>query len=87
MLLNTYEHHHTEAFHILTTFASVFRPRSIYAATMSSIFHFLFHFQRHLFFCLFSRMFLEILDDNVNEECGYFSNRKSSASGCCLAFA
>ena len=31
--------------------------------------------------------FLLFLDDNVDEECEQFSNSKSSASGCCLAFA
>ena len=28
-----------------------------------------------------------ILDHNVDEECEQFLNRKSSALGCCLAFA
>ena len=40
--------------------------------------------QTHLFFCLFFRMYL---DKNVYEECEYFSNSKSSTSGCCLVFA
>ena len=30
---------------------------------------------------------LLVMDDNVDAECEYFSNNKSSASGCCLAFA
>ena len=30
---------------------------------------------------------LSNLNDNVDEECEYFSNSKSSASGCCLVFA
>ena len=34
--------------------------------------------------CLF---FILFLDDNVDEECEYFSNSKSLDSGCCLAFA
>ena len=28
-----------------------------------------------------------LLDDNVDEECQYFSDVKNSASECCLAFA
>ena len=56
--------------------------------------------QTFLFFfrvCLLEYVFLEyayfleyvllLLDDNVDEECQYFSDIKSSASGCCLAFA
>ena len=30
---------------------------------------------------------LLFLDDSVDEECEQFSNSRSSASGCCLAFA
>ena len=30
---------------------------------------------------------LALLDDNVDEECQWFLDVKSSASGCCLAFA
>ena len=43
--------------------------------------------QTHLFFCLFLEYVLLFLDGNMNEECEYFSNSKSSASGFCLEFA
>ena len=38
-------------------------------------------------FAYFSGYVLLYLVDNVDEEYEYFSNSKSSASGCCLAFA
>ena len=38
-------------------------------------------------FAYFSGYDLLYLVDNVDEEYEYFSNSKSSASGCCLAFA
>ena len=42
--------------------------------------------QTHLLFGFFLRIFLLFLDDNVNEECEQFSNSKSLAWWCCLAF-
>ena len=44
------------------------------------------HENRHLFYCTFFRTW-PILDDNVHAESKYFSNSKSSVSGCCLALA
>ena len=41
------------------------------------------------FLCLFFRFLgyvLLFLDDKADEECEWFSNSKSSAPGCCLAF-
>ena len=43
--------------------------------------------QTYLFFVHFSKYVLLFLDDNVDEESRKFSNSKSSASRCCLAFA
>ena len=43
--------------------------------------------QEHLFFAHFLEYLILVLDDNVNEESELFSNSKSLASECCLAFA
>ena len=43
--------------------------------------------RRTCFFAHFLECFLLSLDDNVDEETSWFSNSKSSASACCLAFA
>ena len=43
--------------------------------------------QTHLFFSYVLEHVLLFLDDHVDEECEYFSISKSSAWGCCLAFA
>ena len=43
--------------------------------------------QTHLFFAHVSEYLLLFLDDNVDEESESFWNSRSSASGCCLAFA
>ena len=43
--------------------------------------------QTHLFFAQFLEYLLLFQDNKVDEENQYFSNSKSSASGCCLAFA
>ena len=43
--------------------------------------------QTHLAFVQFLKYLLLFLDGNVDEESEQFSNGKSSASGCCLAFA
>ena len=40
----------------------------------------------HLFFEYFLEYLLLFLDDNLDKEWELFSNSKSSASGCCLAF-
>ena len=40
-----------------------------------------------LLLLIFLEYELLFLDDNMGEECEEFSNSKSSASGCCLAFA
>ena len=40
-----------------------------------------------LAFCTDLECLLLFLDDNKNGESEWFSNSKSSASGCCLAFA
>ena len=42
--------------------------------------------QTYLFFVYFLEYLLLFLDHNVDEEWEYFSNSKSSAPGCCLAF-
>ena len=39
----------------------------------------------HLFF-YFLEYLLLFLDDNVDEKCEQFSNKESSASGCCFIF-
>ena len=39
------------------------------------------------FFTYFLEYVQLFLDDNVDEECEWFSNRKRLASGCCLSFA
>ena len=44
LLLNTYNHYHTEARFIITIFVSMSRPRSIYVVSMWSIFLFHLHF-------------------------------------------
>ena len=38
-------------------------------------------------FAYFLKYVLLFFDNSVIEECEYFPNSKSSASGCCLAFA
>ena len=43
--------------------------------------------QTPLFFVQILEYVLLFWDDNLDEECKLFSNSKSSASGCCLAFA
>ena len=43
--------------------------------------------QTNLFFAHISEYLLLVLDINVEEKSEYFFNSKSSASGCCLAFA
>ena len=44
VLLNTYKHYNTQTRFIFTTFVPMFRPRSIYIVSMSSIFPFHLHF-------------------------------------------
>ena len=71
--------------------------RSIYVVSMWIYFCFVLIFiminciiswiQTCLFFCIFLRICPVLLDDNVNEECEYFSSVKNSTWGCCLAFA
>ena len=64
------------------------RHRPICVLPMWSIFHFHLHFYRHnSSFAYFLEYVLLFLYDNVDEEREQFSNSKSSASGCCLAFA
>ena len=46
VFLNTYNHHYTETHFIFSIFVSICRPRSIYAVSMWSLFHF-----QHLFHC------------------------------------
>ena len=43
--------------------------------------------QAYLFFVLFLEYLPLFSNDNINEESKWFTNRKSSASGYCLAFA
>ena len=59
---------------------SIFRPIFIVVNHITSFKH------RYLFFVHLLEYLLLFLDDNVDEESEY-SNSKSSALGCCLAFA
>ena len=43
--------------------------------------------QSNLFFAYFFEYLILIFEDNINEQTEEFSKSKSSASGCCLAFA
>ena len=73
------------------------RPRSIFAISMLSVFHFQPHIhvishitsfkQTYLFYVHFLEYLLLFLEDNLDEEREQFLNSKSSASGCCLDFA
>ena len=98
MLLNICNNHYTEAHFIFSIFVSMSRSRSIYAVYIYDLFfifslifivinHITSFKQTHLFFVHFLECLLLLLDDNVDEENKLFSNSKSSASGCCLAFA
>ena len=67
---------------------------SVYVLSVGFIFHFQSEFLLYnliqtevLVFTPFLEYFLLFLDDNIDERSEYFSNSKSSASGCCLAFA
>ena len=44
-------------------------------------------YEIHLFFVHFQKYLQLFFDDNMDEKSELFSNRKSSASGRCLAFA
>ena len=92
MLLNTYEHLHNETLFYLV-YLSPCLDLCLFLPYLWDLF-FIFIFisiminciiswiQTHLIFCLFLEDLLLFLDDNVDEELEYFSNRKSSVSGC-----
>ena len=70
------------------------RPRSIYVVSLFFIFSLIFIVIDHVtslkqtpLFVFQNIYVLLFWDDNLDEECELFSNSKSSASGCCLAFA
>ena len=75
---------------------SISRPRSIYICLCDIFFTFSLIFivinyiisfeQTHLIFVHFLECLLSFLDDSVEEESEWFSNSKSSVSGCCLPF-
>ena len=47
VLLNTYKHHHTDTFLMLSIFVSMSRPRTIYVVSARSIFYFHFNYNQN----------------------------------------
>ena len=58
MLLNTYKHRHNETLLLFTLFVSMSRPRSNYAVSVQSFFHFYLHF---CYTCLYTFMNTDML--------------------------
>ena len=63
----THRHYHAETRFVFIIFVSMSRPRSIYVASMQSIFLFQLHFYNDCFFAYFLDYVPLLLDDKVGE--------------------
>ena len=97
LLLVVYNHHHTKTHFIYSMYVTMCWPGSIYAVSMSSIFHYHPHFyhnqyiislnKTHLYFAHFLehlKLVYDMIWYDIDKESELFSNSKSS--GCVHPF-